>query len=112
MYKVAKEIIPINQRFAKQYQLANALAELGNPQLQIPTINVVGTNGKGSVANGLMQGLQQKYGRVGLFISPAFLYHNERIQINGELISDQDLDQLLEENKKIIQKYSLTFFEI
>ncbi|ATZ16661.1 dihydrofolate synthase/folylpolyglutamate synthase [Entomoplasma freundtii] len=112
MYKVSKELIPINRRFAKEYNLAKALNDLGNPQLTIPTINVVGTNGKGSVASGLAKGLEQKYKRVGLFISPAFLYHNERIQINGDFIDDEELTNLINSSKPLIDKYNLTFFEI
>ena len=54
-------------------------------------IAVVGTNGKGSVAFALSQQLKQVYQRVGLFLSPAFVEHNERVQINNVPISDQNL---------------------
>jgi dihydrofolate synthase/folylpolyglutamate synthase len=75
-----------------------------------PVINVVGTNGKGSVSNLLSHGFQSKYQKVGLFVSPAFLYHNERIQINNVPISDEDLMRHIKNVEADIKKYSLTFF--
>lgn len=53
--------------------------------------HVGGTNGKGSVANYLEQGFMKKYKTVGLFTSPHILKINERIQINNDYISDQDI---------------------
>lgn len=112
MIKVEEEIIPIKTAFAKQYNLQLALDELNNPEKLIPTISIVGTNGKGSTATYLSQGLKQKYQKVGLFISPAFLYHNERIQVNNEPISDANLKNYLQKVDGIVKKYHLTFFEI
>lgn len=112
MIKVDEQLVPVNKRFADEYHLKDALNELNNPQNDIPTINIVGTNGKGSTSYYLSLGLKQKYKKVGLFISPAFLYQNERIQINNEYISDDDLHKYLNQINPLIEKYNLTFFEI
>lgn len=52
--------------------------------------NVVGTNGKGSVANFLAQGFMSKGLKVGLFISPHLVAPNERIVINDKQITDEE----------------------
>ncbi|WP_027063567.1 bifunctional folylpolyglutamate synthase/dihydrofolate synthase [Mesoplasma seiffertii] len=112
MISVDKDFIPIKPRFANEYNLIKVLAKLGNPQKRLPTINVVGTNGKGSTSYYLSKGLLTKYQKVGLFIGPAFLWQNERIQINNEYISDQNLEKYLNQISADIEEYSLTFFEI
>jgi len=95
MISVDESFLPIKKRFNKKYHLKEVLAHLGNPQTAIKTINVVGTNGKGSVTRFLALALAQRYPKVGVFSSPAFFYQNERIAINQTLISDQDLRQYL-----------------
>ncbi|ATZ19033.1 folylpolyglutamate synthase [Williamsoniiplasma somnilux] len=112
MIKVSQDIIPVNKRFAQEYNLGKVLNILGNPEKLVPTINIVGTNGKGSTSFYLSKVLLKKYSKVGLFISPAFLHHNERIQINNIPISDDDLMKYLELAKKYVDEYHLTFFEI
>jgi dihydrofolate synthase/folylpolyglutamate synthase len=73
MISVDDELIPVKPRFAKEYNLNKVLAKMGNPETKLPTINVVGTNGKGSTSYYLSKGLLTKYKKVGLFIGPAFL---------------------------------------
>lgn len=112
MISVDKDIFSNVNLFSKKYNLAKLLNDLGNPQNNIKVINVVGTNGKGSTSLYLSKGLKNKFDKVGLFISPAFLHHNERIQINNESISDNELMGIISEWKDKINKYELTFFEI
>ncbi|PPE04845.1 folylpolyglutamate synthase [Entomoplasma ellychniae] len=112
MIQVSKDIIDINQRFQKIYNLDKVLNLLNNPQQNLPTISVVGTNGKGSTSFFISKGLLEKYNKVGLFTSPAFIYHNERIQINNKFISDEDLKHYIKITKKYVVEYKLTFFEI
>lgn len=109
--KVSKNIIKTGL-FASQYNLSKLLKKMGNIQDNIKVINIVGTNGKGSVINYLAKQMVSKYNKVGLFISPAFLYHNERIKINGIDISDSDLKRFLKITKPFLKKYQLTFFEV
>ncbi|WP_339029857.1 bifunctional folylpolyglutamate synthase/dihydrofolate synthase [Spiroplasma endosymbiont of Cantharis nigra] len=112
MISVEENLIPSEIIFKKNYNLKKLLEDIGNPQNSFNVINVVGTNGKGSTSQFIFNGLKTKFKKVGLFISPAFLNQNERIQYNGEMISDENLKRLLAENQKLIKKYELTFFEI
>jgi dihydrofolate synthase / folylpolyglutamate synthase len=64
------------------------LDALGNPQHRYACIHVAGTNGKGSVTSTLATILQAAGYRVGLYTSPHLVHFNERIQINGQPISD------------------------
>jgi len=64
---------------------------MGNPEKALKFVHIAGTNGKGSTAAMTASVLQQAGYRVGLFTSPCLYKFNERIQINGEHISDEDL---------------------
>ncbi len=70
------------------------LARLGNPQNRLSCIHIAGTNGKGSTAAMLAAVLQAAGYRVGLFTSPFIHRFHERIQINGNTISDEALAAL------------------
>lgn len=64
---------------------------LGNPEKKVKTIHIAGTNGKGSTCNYLRHMLVASNFKVGLYISPYIMVFNERIQINNEYISNEDL---------------------
>jgi dihydrofolate synthase / folylpolyglutamate synthase len=72
------------------------MAELGNPQKQYKALHVAGTNGKGSVSAMLSSVLTTARKRTGLFTSPHLVDFNERIQVDGRLISDEELLRLSE----------------
>ena len=72
------------------------LAALGDPHKQLRFVHVAGTNGKGSTVAMLSACLQAAGYRVGMFTSPFINRFNERIQINGQSIPDQDLVALVE----------------
>ena len=72
------------------------LAALGDPHKRLKFVHVAGTNGKGSTAAMLASCLQAAGYRVGLFTSPFINRFNERIQINGEQIPDEELVRLVE----------------
>jgi dihydrofolate synthase / folylpolyglutamate synthase len=87
--------------------------ELGNPQEKYPIIHVAGTKGKGSVAALCASALKAAGYQTGLYTSPHLWDYTERIQINGEPISRQQLIELVEEVKPAIAKIpKLTTFEI
>lgn len=71
------------------------LAELGNPQLctrqspPIRFIHVAGTNGKGSTCAMMASALRVAGLRTGLYTSPHLVDPRERIQIDGEIISER-----------------------
>lgn len=112
MISVDVALIPNDLMFASKHNLKKLLFDRKNYQNSIKTINVVGTNGKGSTSFYVSQGLKEKYNKVGLFSSPAFLYHNERIQINNIPISDADLVRITMKNKADCIKYELNWFEV
>src|SRR5580704_5552502 len=69
-------------------------AALGNPQTTFPSVLIAGTNGKGSTAATLSNILTAAGYRTGLYTSPHLIRVNERIQIDGVEISDDDFARL------------------
>src|SRR5580765_6310489 len=77
----------------RKFELAHMrtlAATLGNPQNAFPAILIAGTNGKGSTAATLASILQAAGYRTGLYTSPHLERVNERIQIDGRPIADDD----------------------
>ena len=72
----------------------NLLDLLGNPQKQLKYVHIAGTNGKGSTAAMTASILQQAGYKVGLYTSPYIYRFNERMQINGEPIADDELAEI------------------
>jgi len=73
------------------------LKSLGNPEKKLKFVHVAGTNGKGSTSVCIASVLKTAGYKTGMFISPFVMCFNERIQINGEYISDNDLIELVSE---------------
>ena len=78
----------------------------------IPSIHIAGTNGKGSTTYYISSILNKAGYKVGTFISPYFYKVNEMMKINGEDISDDELNKLFDEYEKAFKKYDLSPFEI
>lgn len=91
--------IPKFNRVLGNDRLRQLLRRMDNPQNKLRFLHVAGTNGKGSAAAMLAKILQEAGYRVGLFTSPYIEVFNERIQINGENIKNQELARLVEEVK-------------
>ena len=66
------------------------LAALGHPEQRVRSVLIAGTNGKGSTAATLATILRTSGLRTALYTSPHLIRINERIQINGVPISDDD----------------------
>lgn len=77
---------------------------LGNPQDDLKFIHVAGTNGKGSTCALISSVLSEAGYKTGLFISPYIVDFRERIQINGEMISEDTLNSAVERTFPIIEK--------
>src|ERR1700734_1135297 len=75
-------------------EVAVLLAALGNPQRTFPSVLIAGTNGKGSTAATLASILTASGLRTGLYTSPHLIRVNERIQIDGVQIPDEDFARL------------------
>lgn len=71
-------------------RIEGLLRELGNPEQKIKTVHVTGTNGKGSVTSMIANILLAANLKVGKFTSPHLVKYNERINVNGKDISDED----------------------
>jgi dihydrofolate synthase/folylpolyglutamate synthase len=83
----------------RKFDLAHMriLAEaLGNPQRRLRSVLIAGTNGKGSTAATLASIAQAAGYRTGLYTSPHLVRVNERIQIDGDPISDAEFSVVYE----------------
>ena len=81
------------------------LSRLGNPQEGIKIIHVAGTNGKGSVCAYLNAMLLAGGKKTGLFTSPHLVRINERFQINGEDVSDEQFLEAFLKVEKAAKEY-------
>ncbi len=88
--------------------------KLGFPSHAFPSVHVAGTNGKGSVVVKVAKGLESKYAKVGLYISPHISTFRERISINGEIIPEEAVVNGLAKIWEISDREGLlpTFFEL
>lgn len=67
------------------------LGELDHPERKIIGVHIVGTNGKGSTLSYMRSALNENGYTVGSFTSPYIEVFNERISIDGQPISDEDI---------------------
>ena len=89
------------------------LAQLGNPHLKLPpVIHVAGTNGKGSTIAALRSLLEASNKSVHVMTSPHLVHPTERIRLAGNLISTEELIEVLEECLAVNRSKPITFFEI
>ena len=103
------------QRFGMRTGLDTArelLRRLGNPESELDTVLVGGTNGKGSVARLLAACLQASGVRTGLFTSPHLQRVGERARVNGVPASDADMDRLVGAVRSEATAVEATFFEV
>ena len=105
------------QRFGIKLGLENIrrlIAEMHVDLGGARVIHVAGTNGKGSVC-AMIDSIcrAQKY-RTGLFISPHLVTFRERIRIDGEMISENEVAAGLTSIRKLVADWEPhpTFFEI
>ena len=70
------------------------LHKLGDPQRKLKFVHVAGTNGKGSTCAMLASVLRTAGIRTGLYTSPYICRFHERMQVNGEDISDEELAEI------------------
>lgn len=72
-------------------RIERLLADLGSPHQRVPIVHVAGTNGKGSVCAYLSSVLTQAGYRVGRYTSPHLMDWTERICLNEQPISTEQL---------------------
>ena len=83
-----------------------------HPHLNYPTSHIGGTNGKGSVSHMIASVLQEAGFRTGLYTSPHLKDFRERIRVNGEMISENEVIAFVSDNKKVIESLKPSFFEM
>lgn len=79
-----------------------------------PAIHIAGTNGKGSTLAFLKSIFEAAGLRVHRYISPHLVEFNERIELAGEPIADEFLNEILHECKVVCEQQPtipITFFE-
>ena len=86
------------------HRIRHLLQELGDPQKKLSFVHIAGTNGKGSTAAMTASILQAAGYKAGLFTSPYIYRFNERIQINGRQIPDEDVVSLTGEIRTLADK--------
>ncbi len=93
--------------------IANILKFLNSPQKNYHIIHVAGTNGKGSTATYIASILQKAGFKTGVYTSPHLSRFNERIMIDGKMISDDHVVRAYAAVDAVdIGKRKATFFEI
>lgn len=95
-------------------RISEMMEQLGNVQEGLKFIHIAGTNGKGSVSAMLSSVLTAAGYRTGLFISPYIMRFNERMQVNGMPISDEELAEIITEVQPVAESMAErpTEFEI
>jgi dihydrofolate synthase/folylpolyglutamate synthase len=85
-----------------------------HPHRKYKTIHVAGTNGKGSVSHMLASVLQSAGYKTGLYTSPHLKDFRERIKINGEMISEEEVIKWVEDYpvKNNLWNLESSFFEL
>tara|TARA_R110000823_G_scaffold266883_1_gene386697 strand:- start:113016 stop:114188 length:1173 start_codon:yes stop_codon:yes gene_type:complete len=85
---------------------------LSNPEQNFKSIHVAGTNGKGSVSHMLASVLQEAGYKVGLYTSPHLKDFRERIKVNGQMISEEEVISFVKNNQSFLEENKLSFFEM
>ena len=110
--------LPMYQRVGKSAYKADLksteelMEALGHPENQFKSVHIAGTNGKGSVAHMLAAIFQQSGYKTGLYTSPHLKDFRERVRINGQMISEEAVLEIVETNRSKFEKIGLSFFEM
>lgn len=85
---------------------------LGNPQEHFRSIHIAGTNGKGSVSHMIGAVLSKAEFKTGIYTSPHYIDFRERIKIDGEYISEEDVVSFIEHHEDKWKGRRTSFFEL
>lgn len=101
-----REVVPPNlDRFR------TLLKRLGSPHRAFQSVHVAGTKGKGSTSAMIASILAQAGYRTGLYTSPHLHTFRERIQVNGEMISEAEVVELANWIRPTLERTPGTTFE-
>lgn len=98
-------IVPTLERIEK------AAEHLGLKELPYSSVQVGGTNGKGSTCAFLERLIREHGYKTGWFVSPHLVEEGERWRIKGDKMSQERLGFYVEDLRKVFEKFELTYFE-
>jgi dihydrofolate synthase/folylpolyglutamate synthase len=104
LYALGQELHTAPGTPRRKFELAHMrtlMAALGNAERTFTSVLVAGTNGKGSTSSTLASILARASYRTGLYTSPHLSRVNERIQVNGCTIADDDFASLFDHVEEI-----------
>ena len=81
------------------HNISMLLESLGNPHRRYESVLIAGTNGKGSVAAFVESALRRSGMNTGLYTSPHLMRIEERVRVQGRLISAEDVARLTQRVK-------------
>ncbi len=84
----------------------------GNPERKFKTIHVGGTNGKGSTSSLIASVLTESGRRTGLYTSPHLVDFRERIRIDGQMISEDEVVDFIKRYRALDLGLEPSFFEL
>ncbi|KAK8792043.1 hypothetical protein WA158_005420 [Blastocystis sp. Blastoise] len=113
---ILKRIYDQNLFFSVKMGLTKMKAlnkKIGSPSFAVPSIHVTGTNGKGSVTTKIANALIYSGYKTGMFVSPHISCFRERFTINGEMISEKEIEELMPEIFQAADEVqNISFFEL
>ena len=83
---------------------AQLLEAMGNPQQTYSSTLIAGTKGKGSTAAYIERVLREAGLRTGLYTQPDLHTFRERMRVNGRLISEQEVADLVSELRAAVER--------
>ena len=89
-----RQLYKINVNFPVKMGIQNSLelySLMGKPMAKTPIVHVGGTNGKGSVCMKMSEALRMSKVKTGLFVSPHISSFRERIQVDGEIMTEEEV---------------------
>ena len=96
------------------HRIRALLDKMGHPEKNLKFIHIAGTNGKGSTAAMTTSILSKAGLKAGLFTSPFIYRFNERMQISGRQIADEDVVDLVTRIAPLVEEMEepVTEFEL
>ncbi|MFC0270179.1 bifunctional folylpolyglutamate synthase/dihydrofolate synthase [Metabacillus herbersteinensis] len=84
------------------------MERLGSPEKNISIVHVAGTNGKGSTIAYMQNILNEADYKIGTFTSPYLETFNERISLDGQPITDEEMLKLVNDIKPLVDELEKT----
>ncbi len=110
------EVTPAHTYSSKTFDLTRMerlFTALGDPHKKFQSVHVAGTKGKGSTAAMIESILRSAHYSTAFYTSPHLHTFRERIRVNGEMISKEDVVKGVEKLQPIVEQVpGVTTFEV